>query len=267
MFRSNLNMSSRMQQQTQTYHLQSSPSPSNVSMKPMFQFKNTTADLNGKQQQQLQQHQQHHIEILHISVPATIVRPTHVTMRTIPLNSVSPPPVSIPNQFSAHVPSSTLSTVEPPTNTRARWGNPTWTFFHTIAEKIHPNHFDEIRESMLNMIYTICVNLPCPECAMHAKQFLDTVNFQSIQTANDFRTTLWNFHNTVNARRGVPLFSFDMLQTTYSNTNTVNVVMNFLKVFQDRHYNTRNVANDFHRKRAIVAFKEWIRDNLYKFYQ
>ena len=237
------------QPQTQTFKIQSmpqvvkhmtptNPSPSPViSMKPMFQFNN-------------------HIEKLQISSPVTVVRPTHVNMLAIPL--------SVPNQFTAPVPSNQL---EPPANTRARWGNPTWTFFHVIAEKIHPQYFDEIRESMLNIIYTICVNLPCPECAMHAKQFLDSINFQSIQTVDDFRTMLWKFHNTVNAQRGVEIFSFDMLHPTYSNAITVNVVMNFLKVFQERYYNTRTVANDFHRKRAIVMLKQWIRDNLYKFYQ
>ena len=252
MFRPNLNMSTRMQspQQQQLYQTQpiQPPPSSHFSMKPMFHFKNQ-ADV---------------YETLQISIPASIVRPSHVTMRSIPLNGISPPPVSIPNRFlsPAHAP----PVIEPPDNTRARWGNPTWTFFHTIAEKIHPNHFDEIRESMLNMIYTICINLPCPECAMHAKQFLDSINFQSIQTVDDFRTMLWKFHNTANARRGVDLFSYDMLRQTYSNANTVNVVMNFLKVFQDRHFNTRTVANDFHRKRAVVAINQWIQDYLYKFY-
>ena len=260
MFRTNLNMSIRMQQPPQqTYNMQSVPAPSPapvvlvnpptpsppISMKPMFQFNN-------------------HIEKLQISLPATVVRPTHVNMMSTHMAQLS-----VPNRFSAPSPPVTYTSkdLEPPANTRARWGNPTWTFFHTIAEKIHPQYFDEIRESMLNIIYTICVNLPCPECAMHAKQFLDSINFQSIQTVDDFRTMLWKFHNTVNAQKGIEIFSFDMLHPTYSNAITVNVVMNFLKVFQERYYNTRNVANDFHRKRAVVMLKQWIRDNLYKFYQ
>ena len=66
-----------------------------------------------------------------------------------------------------------------------KWGQPTWFFFHTLAEKIFEDRFPEIRQPLLDLIYSICVNLPCPDCANHAKTYLDGINFHTIQTKND----------------------------------------------------------------------------------
>ena len=46
---------------------------------------------------------------------------------------------------------------------KVKWGEPTWYLFHTLAEKINDESFPTIREELLNVFYSICSNLPCPE--------------------------------------------------------------------------------------------------------
>jgi hypothetical protein len=56
---------------------------------------------------------------------------------------------------------------------KVKWGEPTWFLFHTLSVKIKESEFLRVRKELLNCIYSICVNLPCPICAEHAKQYLD----------------------------------------------------------------------------------------------
>jgi len=52
---------------------------------------------------------------------------------------------------------------EPPKKKTMKWGEPTWFMFHTLAEKIKPEYFSIVRVDFLNIINTICANLPWPE--------------------------------------------------------------------------------------------------------
>ena len=42
-----------------------------------------------------------------------------------------------------------------------KWGEPIWFFFHTIAEKVKNESFPYVKQDLLNIIYNVCVNLPC----------------------------------------------------------------------------------------------------------
>ena len=57
----------------------------------------------------------------------------------------------------------------------AQWGPPTWILLHAIAEKINESFFPDISVQLFQIISQICKNLPCPECAAHATQFLNSV--------------------------------------------------------------------------------------------
>ena len=38
-----------------------------------------------------------------------------------------------------------------------RWGTPTWYFFHTFAEKITENLFNNNRQECLELLHSICI--------------------------------------------------------------------------------------------------------------
>ena len=81
------------------------------------------------------------------------------------------------------------------------WGEPTWFLFHTLAEKVKEEEFQNIRVELLNIIYSICSNLPCPVCSTHAKQHLNGTNFNNIQTKQQLKDFFFHFHNIVNQRK------------------------------------------------------------------
>lgn len=81
-----------------------------------------------------------------------------------------------------------------------RWGPITWFFLHTFSEKIHENAFEKNKSIYLNLLYNLCINLPCPTCSNHAKYYLNSNKFKNIKNKNELRIFFWNFHNNVNMR-------------------------------------------------------------------
>lgn len=162
-------------------------------------------------------------------------------------------------------PSQTIQ--KPPENKpkKMKWGQPIWFLFHTLAEKIKDEEFDSLRVEFLNIIYTICANLPCPDCANHATQYMNGINYQTIQTKQQLIDILYTFHNSVNQRKMFPIFPYSELREKYSKANTLKIIQNFMVHFQDKHYSIRMIANDFHRNILVNRLITWFNANISKF--
>jgi hypothetical protein len=148
---------------------------------------------------------------------------------------------------------------------KMKWGEPTWFLFHTLAEKVKENNFQSIRLDLINLITIICSNLPCPDCANHATDYMKKINPASIRTKQDLKLMLFQFHNVVNQKKNFPLFPFDNLDSKYFNANTVNIIQNFIIHFQDKHHSIRMIANDLYRFRITEQLKLWFNNNLQYF--
>ena len=109
------------------------------------------------------------------------------------------------------------------------WGKPTWYMLHTMAEKIKVEHFPRLRLELLNIIVRICNNLPCPDCANHATAYMNRMNFDNIQTKEQLKLMLYQFHNHVNTKKNYPLFPMNQLDSTYQQANTTNIITNFFR--------------------------------------
>jgi hypothetical protein len=148
---------------------------------------------------------------------------------------------------------------------KMKWGPPVWFFFHTIAEKVKPEEFASIRGDIINNIVLICKNLPCPNCASHATDYMSKINLNAIQTRDDLKTLLFTFHNSVNQRKGYPLFTRQQLDDKYVTAVTVNIFNNFVLHFQDKHKSLRMIADDMYRQRISLNLKAWFMANINKF--
>jgi len=145
---------------------------------------------------------------------------------------------------------------------KVKWGEPTWYLLHTLSIKVKDSEFKNIRIDLLNRIYAICINLPCPDCANHAKIYLDNINFNTIQTKEHLKLLLYNFHNDVNRRKGYPFFPYDKLDEKYSLAITNNIIRNFMVHFSDRNRSLKLLAGDLHRSQLCISLKTWFNDNI-----
>lgn len=145
------------------------------------------------------------------------------------------------------------------------WGPSTWTLFHTLAEKIKDDHFNDIKSELLNYVKRICANLPCPDCAAHAIQIISKLTPDQLASKQNFKVFLMQFHNSVNARTGKRLFTIEELNAKYSRANTFVVVPHFIRVYSYRNTNVRLLVNSFQKDMLIKDFIKWIRENSHRF--
>ena len=147
---------------------------------------------------------------------------------------------------------------------KVKWGWPTWKFFHVIAHKIKPEYFKQVRQQLLDIIYSICTTLPCPVCAQHATQYMKAVNFNNIQTKEDLKDMLFAFHNSVNARKNYKPMEKSELDATYANFNTIAVAREFMHHYKDRHRSMKLLADDMLRSKLAINIQNWFNE-FYKY--
>ena len=126
-----------------------------------------------------------------------------------------------------------------------------------MAEKVKDSEFPKVRSDLLRIIFTICSNLPCPDCTTHAVHYLNGINFNNIQTKIQLKDMLHTFHNVVNKRKNRALFPREELDAKYSKGNFNVNLDRFFFFFSMKHHNVRLISNDLHRKRITKYLREW----------
>jgi hypothetical protein len=143
------------------------------------------------------------------------------------------------------------------------WGPSTWIFMHTLAAKITESSFHVIGPNLILILIQICNNLPCPECAQHAKQFWHKVKTSNIKSKNDLINLLFVFHNMVNKRKQLPPFKLENLQC-YETRNVIETYNTF-----SRNFNTRGnmslITESFHRNMMVESLRTWLMANINHF--
>ena len=167
-------------------------------------------------------------------------------------NNIRPvqPPVQVVSQ---------PATVDP--RNKILWGPPFWFFFHTFAEKVKPELFYENRDAIFGIIREVCNNLPCPTCASHAKQYINNINFNAIRTKQDFAMMLYEFHNSVNKRKNLPIFPYSELKPKYEKAIFINIVNHFMHFYKMEHHAVRLMAEDMYRRRSAKSILDWLHAN------
>ncbi len=148
---------------------------------------------------------------------------------------------------------------------KSEWGPAIWYLFHTLSFKIKPIHFDEIKDELLSHFISICNNLPCPECAEHAKQELKHLDKSKITNKKELCMYFIYFHNKVNIRNKKKVFTFDEFTLKYKNAVTRNIIANFFIVLSKSDHNVKLMTNSFHRSSSILELNKWLNINVSKF--
>jgi hypothetical protein len=145
------------------------------------------------------------------------------------------------------------------------WGTYTWILFHWIAEHIKENFFDTERENILQLIYLICNNLPCPNCREHARNYIKSIPFRYIKTKTDLKNYIYHFHNVVNTRSKKTYQPYSILDKY----KTLNVKLLFDSWNHHFSYSNDIQRHDFMAKKQLADIKKKVNEyfsvNSYKF--
>jgi hypothetical protein len=137
------------------------------------------------------------------------------------------------------------------------WGPAVWTLFHTLIEKLNPDLYPQVKDSLFNIILRICNFLPCPECSRDASNFLAKTNLKDLKTKTEFKNMLYLFHNYVNAKKRKQLYNYSNMNK-YANLNLLNVINNFIKKYSTKG-NMNLITESFQRTLVIQDFIKWIK--------
>ncbi len=131
------------------------------------------------------------------------------------------------------------------------WGNNIWYLFHTIAHKIKEIEFSNVKNDLVYLINIISSNLPCPECSADAAAILNKVNYNTINSKEDFKKFLFNFHNHVNKKLNKPIFEYENLDKKYENANIKALYNNFNIIFSSNSNVPQLMSASFHRQQNM----------------
>jgi|TARA_B110000285_G_scaffold233546_1_gene307671 hypothetical protein len=145
------------------------------------------------------------------------------------------------------------------------WGPSIWDLLHCLAEKIKNDSYSSLKTDIFFHIQSICNNLPCPSCSVHATQYLQKVDFSKLRTKEDFKMMLYNFHNVVNKRIGRPEYQFNELTMRYNNKDFYDVINSFFKFFENKHKTVNMLSNDIYTMRISKNIKSWLSANISHF--
>ena len=131
------------------------------------------------------------------------------------------------------------------------WGTITWIFFHTLAEKIKDEYFENNKELFINIIIKTCNHLPCPDCSEHATKVLKQAYLNNIKTKKHFIEFLRQFHNIVNIKTNKKELMREEIDGLYSNNNLSLVLINLIRTYKSIKTSERLMMYNFYRDKFL----------------
>tara|TARA_Y100000389_G_scaffold172755_1_gene181386 strand:- start:1515 stop:1973 length:459 start_codon:yes stop_codon:yes gene_type:complete len=130
------------------------------------------------------------------------------------------------------------------------WGNNIWFLFHGLIHKLDESKYSIWKDDFIYIFTTICNNLPCPECSNDANNIIKKTNFKNINSKEDLKKFIFNFHNYVNKKLKKPEFKFDKLNI-YDKINIFAVINNFILIFKLNSNIPQLMSQSFHRQKTL----------------
>ena len=147
---------------------------------------------------------------------------------------------------------------------KEQWGNATWFLVHTLSEKLAYDNHDDVKE-LLNHLYNICTNLPCPDCSIHATELFSTANLHLITNKEQLVSFFHLLHERVNQKLNKQGLTLQECKDKYKTAVTGAIVNHYFAVLSSIQYGERTMMNSFHRTITIDEFANYLRVNQYKF--
>lgn len=135
-------------------------------------------------------------------------------------------------------------------------------FLHVLAERADPYWFDaphsNLRAEILRIVSLVVHNLPCPDCAAHAREFWRRGESGRMLDRRDrLRRFLCDFHNDVNLRLGRPMMDPQALAAYYAAVPLSTAAQRCLAVFGASGSTGRPAPDALQRNMALRELHTW----------
>lgn len=147
---------------------------------------------------------------------------------------------------------------------KAGWGPIVWKALHCITLKIKNEEFEKEKNNIIKIISDICTNLPCPQCASHASNFIRRYKMKNIKNKDELIKYIFLMHNNVNKRLKKKSYNFDDIEI-YNSYDIKNVLTDYYKMNINLRTGERMMLHNYHRKMFISEFYNYFNGNIAKF--
>lgn len=133
------------------------------------------------------------------------------------------------------------------------WGEITWIFLHTLAECIDNNKFLDCKNKVIQIIKSLCFNLPCPDCSEHATSILNKAYINNIKTKEHLVEFLRQFHNIVNIKLKKKELTIEELKNKYSKDKNIliNIMSRMINIHLSIKTSERLITKNLYRREAL----------------
>lgn len=143
------------------------------------------------------------------------------------------------------------------------WAIPTWIFFHTLAEKINENFLKNNSANVLQIIKSICHNLPCPTCRQHATLYMSRIDINHIDSKEKIKNMFFVFHNSVNKRLGKQQYGIEGLNR-YKYGRFDIIYIHFINNFSKKYGSVLlggQLSQNSKRRNLKINLNSWFKKN------
>ena len=148
---------------------------------------------------------------------------------------------------------------------KAIWGPYIWIFLHCFTIRIKDEFFNEEKNNIIKYISQVCDNLPCPQCSIHAIQYLKKHKFALIKTKQDLIQIIFNLHNDVNKRTNKPEFEFSKLHEIYDKYHFQKLIIAYVNFTNRMNFGEKMMIYSMRRKESTKLLLEYFKEKIEKY--
>uniref|UniRef100_A0A6C0L0S3 thiol oxidase n=1 Tax=viral metagenome TaxID=1070528 RepID=A0A6C0L0S3_9ZZZZ len=149
---------------------------------------------------------------------------------------------------------------------KAVWGPIVWKTLHCITLKVKDEEFINEREQIIQIITSICSNLPCPQCSSHSMGIIRRYKLSLVKTKTDLIKFVYMMHNHVNKRLNKKNYTFQDIEH-YNNYNIKTVLSNYYTMNINMKQGEKMMLYSYHRRQFLKLFYNYFNNNISKFNQ
>ena len=139
---------------------------------------------------------------------------------------------------------------------REHWGVSVWILLHTKFHKINPSFYIENKLTLIQIVKNLCNNLPCSDCRTHANNHMKLLKPEHVNTKENMKQFLFQFHNDVNKRKNKPIFKNFSIYDSY---NMKHAIARFVTQYVQRRYSSLQFIDTYHRNVTNKYILEYLK--------
>lgn len=145
------------------------------------------------------------------------------------------------------------------------WGPCVWKTIHSLTVKIKDSHFNDKKKELIDLIFKICSNLPCPMCSEHCRGLLKKYKILHVKTKEELINIMFKIHNDVNIRLKKPLFKYEEVIPLYKSYNLKEILNDYYNKTIESRFAEKMMLYNFHKMEFLKYFKKYVLNNIQYF--